>query len=169
MFGILKTRSVCLRSIDPTHRIWMSDKAQYMDCVKIGEVMRAVTVGVVEESKNADFPVGCHVLGFGGCCDYYVGIPSVNVMYKAGECGGLPLTADLSICSIIIGLTAWHGVNKVSSNKMPSPAPRYTSGGVDKNDDFGTSTRTGDSTGTRGHCSGLWCGRSRGVACGPAV
>jgi NADPH-dependent curcumin reductase len=105
---------VCLRSIDPTHRIWMSDKAQYMDCVKIGEVMRAVTVGVVEESKNADFPVGCHVLGFGGCCDYYVGIPSVNVMYKAGECGGLPLTADLSICSIIIGLTAWHGVNKVS-------------------------------------------------------
>jgi len=72
----------CLYSIDPTHRIWMSDKAQYMDCVELGDVMRAVTVGVVEESKDANFPVGCHVVGFGGCCDYYVGIPGVNVLYK---------------------------------------------------------------------------------------
>lgn len=100
-------------SIDPTHRIWMSEKAQYMDNVKLGEVMRAATVGVVEESKCADFPVGCHVYGFGGCCEYYVGIPAVNVLYKAGEIQGLPLTADLSVCSVIIGLTAWHGVNKI--------------------------------------------------------
>jgi len=48
------------------------------------------------------------------CADYYVGIPGVNVMYKAGECGkDLPLTADLSVCSIVIGLTAWHGTNKI--------------------------------------------------------
>ena len=104
---------ITLSSIDPTHRIWMSEKAQYMDCVKLGDVMRAATVGVVEESASADYPVGCHVVGFGGCCDYYVGTPGVNVMYKAGELGGLPLTADLSICSVIIGLTAWHGVNKI--------------------------------------------------------
>lgn len=26
---------------------------------------------------------------------------------------GLPLTADLSLCSVIVGLTAWHGVEKV--------------------------------------------------------
>jgi NADPH-dependent curcumin reductase CurA len=77
----LRSWRVCLRSIDLTHRIWMSDKAQCMDCVKIGEVM--ATVGVVEESKNADFPVGCHVFSFGGCCDYCVGIPGVNVIYKS--------------------------------------------------------------------------------------
>lgn len=101
-------------SIDPTHRIWMSDKAQYMPKVELGEVMRATTVGVVEESKNADFPVGCHVVGIGGCADYYVGIPGINVMYKAGETGkDLPLTADLSVCSVTIGLTAWHGTNKI--------------------------------------------------------
>jgi len=37
----------------------------------------------------------------------------VNVFYPAGECDGLPLTADLSLCSIIVGLTAWYGVNHV--------------------------------------------------------
>jgi hypothetical protein len=79
-------------SIDPTQRIWMSDKAQFMDPVNLGDVMRAATVGVIEESKSADFPVGAHVVGFGGCCDYYAGIPGVNVMYKAGELGDLPLT-----------------------------------------------------------------------------
>ncbi len=79
----------------------------------LNDVMRAVTIGVVEVSTNADFPVGCHVLGFGGVCDYFVGIPGANVLYKAGEMQGLPLTADLSSCSIIIGLTAWHGVRKI--------------------------------------------------------
>ena len=154
-------------SIDPTHRIWMSDKPQarrqnawgrggaatagrsvsllprptlpqYMDPVGLGDVMRAVTVGVVEQSNSSEarlktphgspslltrvsaraffcpqYAVGDHVLGFGGLCEYYVGIPNVNVMYKAGHNAGLPVTADLSLCSIIIGLTAWYGVNKV--------------------------------------------------------
>jgi NADPH-dependent curcumin reductase CurA len=46
-------------SIDPTHRIWMSGKkAQYMDPVNVGEIMRAATVGVIVESKNGDWPVG---------------------------------------------------------------------------------------------------------------
>ena len=130
-------------SIDPTHRIWvcsvptlrplpscahpqscahpsptlrrrqMSDKPQYMDPVDLGDVMRAVTVGVVQESDLPDWPVGCHVVGFGGCADFFEGIPGANVLYRAGECSGLPLTADLSCCSVIIGITAWHGVNKV--------------------------------------------------------
>ena len=85
-----------------------------MDPVALGDVMRAVTVGVVEASNAPEWPVGTHVLGFGGVAEYYVGLPGVNVLYKAGENGaGLPLTADLSVCSIIIGLTAWYGVSKV--------------------------------------------------------
>jgi len=63
-------------SIDPTHRIWMNGKkAQYMDPVVIGDVMRAATVGIIVESKNEEWPVGKRVFGFGGICDYYVGIP----------------------------------------------------------------------------------------------
>lgn len=100
-------------SVDPTHRIWMSDKPQYMPCVNLGDVMRACTVGTVEASNNGDFPVGCRVVGFGGCGDYYLGIPGATVLYPASSDGA----ADLSVFSIIIGLTAWHGVNKILEPK----------------------------------------------------
>lgn len=101
-------------SIDPTHRIWMSDKEQYMPKVELGEVMRAATIGEVvsHNTDYPDYPVGTKLVCFGGMCDYFVGIPGANIMYKAGTLS-LPLTADLSVCSIIIGLTAWHGVKRI--------------------------------------------------------
>jgi NADPH-dependent curcumin reductase CurA len=55
--------------------------------------------------------VGTHVYGFGGLQEFFIGIPGVNVFYKAGENNGLPLTADLSLCSLLIGVAACHGVN----------------------------------------------------------
>lgn len=102
-------------SMDPTHRIWMSDKAQYMPKVELDDVMRAATVGVVEVSHNLDYPVGMKVVGFGGVQDYYVGIPGATVLYEAKDTppDGVPLTAHLSVNSIIIGLTAWHGVRTI--------------------------------------------------------
>jgi len=106
-------------SIDPTHRIWMSDKAQYMAPVDLNDVMRAATVGVVEASNDSAYPTGCHVVAFGGVCDYFVGIPGVNVLYPAGAIPEMPLTADLSICSVIVGLTAWVGANKILTNITP--------------------------------------------------
>lgn len=99
-------------SIDPTHRIWMSDKAQYMPSVDLGDVMRSVSLAVVEESDLPEYPVGETFVCFGGVCEYFVGIPGANVLYKAGL-KDLPITADLSVASLIIGLTAWHGVNKI--------------------------------------------------------
>jgi len=100
-------------SIDPTHRIWMSDRPQYMEPVALNDIMRSSSVGVVEESNVPDYPVGTHVLGFGGIAEYYIGIPGVTILWKAGIYPELPLTADLSVLSPIIGLTAWHGVNKI--------------------------------------------------------
>jgi NADPH-dependent curcumin reductase CurA len=66
-------------SIDPTHRIWMSDKAQYMPAVVLGDVMRAATVGVVVTSNDPAFAVGQHVVGFGGLTEHYVGVAGQNV------------------------------------------------------------------------------------------
>ncbi len=83
-------------SMDPTHYIWMSDRKQYafhsyrpfltsfltkryMPPVGLGEIMRAVTVGIVEVSNNDAFPVGCHVVGFGGVAEYYIGIPGLKM------------------------------------------------------------------------------------------
>lgn len=44
----------------------------------------------------------------------------MNVLYAAGTIADLPLTADLSVCSIIIGLTAWYGINKILEPKAES-------------------------------------------------
>jgi NADPH-dependent curcumin reductase CurA len=99
-------------SIDPTHRIWMTDCKQYMPKVELGEVMRAGTIGIIEASNDPTFAVGSHVYGFGGCADYYVGTNGQNVLYPVGG-GSLPLTADLSVTSLIVGLTAWYGIRKL--------------------------------------------------------
>mmetsp|Transcript_32053 Transcript_32053/g.75178 ORF Transcript_32053/g.75178 Transcript_32053/m.75178 type:complete len:339 (+) Transcript_32053:107-1123(+) len=99
-------------SIDPTHRIWMSDRPQYMEPVAINDIMRDATIGEVVESKHADYPVGTKVYGFGGLADYFVGTPGATVLYRAGETG-LPLQADLSVASLVVGLAAWYGTRKV--------------------------------------------------------
>lgn len=101
-------------SIDPTHRIWMSDMPQYMPCVPLDTVMRAATVGEVTASSDPAFPIGCKVVGFGGISEDYLGIPGTNVLYQVPE-NGLPLTTNLSVCSVVIGLCAWHGVRKILS------------------------------------------------------
>lgn len=92
-----------------------------MDPVSIGHVMRAMTVGVITESKNDEWPVGMYVVGLGGLCDYYLGFPGVNLYYPAA-CNDASLnlapTVDISYASVVIGLTAWHGVNKILE---PSP------------------------------------------------
>lgn len=91
----------------------MSDVPQYMPKVEIGECMRACSIAEVIESKDPKFAKGTKVVCFGGMCDYFVGLPGQNVMYPCGTYDKLPITADLSVCSIIIGLTAWHGVTKI--------------------------------------------------------
>jgi NADPH-dependent curcumin reductase CurA len=48
-------------SLDPTHRIWMSDIPQYAPSVELGDVMRSLGVGKIVESKNEDYPVGTYV------------------------------------------------------------------------------------------------------------
>lgn len=109
-----------LASIDPTHRIWMNGgKAQYMDPVNIGEVMRAATVGTIVESKNEEWPVGKKVFGFGGICDYYLGIPGIT-MLETCACEtdkDVLATFELSFGGPVIGLTAWHGMNKIIDPK----------------------------------------------------
>ncbi|AUB41696.1 Alcohol dehydrogenase superfamily, zinc-type [Nostoc flagelliforme CCNUN1] len=61
-------------SLDPTNRIWMSDMEQYMPPVEIGEVMRGVIIGVVEESKNPNFKQGDLVSGMLGWQDYAIAL-----------------------------------------------------------------------------------------------
>ncbi len=57
-------------SLDPAMRMWMNDVRSYMPPVGIGEVMRALGVGVVTASHNPLFAVGDHVSGVFGVQEY---------------------------------------------------------------------------------------------------
>ncbi len=69
--GEVLVRTIYL-SLDPTNRIWMSDMPQYMPPVEIGQVMRGIVIGVVEESKNPNFQKGDLVSGMLGWQDYAI-------------------------------------------------------------------------------------------------
>ncbi|MCV7193092.1 NADP-dependent oxidoreductase [Mycolicibacterium brumae] len=104
-------------SIDPTNRVWLSDREQYLPPVGVGEVVRGVTVGVVEESASQRFvPGDAVVLGEGGWQRYSV--------YDAASAGrirrrdGVPLTASVSVLGTT-GLTAYVGLIDIC---RPKPA-----------------------------------------------
>jgi NADPH-dependent curcumin reductase CurA len=120
--GEILVRSIYL-SLDPTNRIWMSDRPQYMPPVELGEVMRGLVVGVVEESKNLTklpqpLPVPLtaflHPLSFIGCTAYFglldIGKPqpgeTVVVSAASGAVGSLVgQIAKIKGCRVV-GITS---------------------------------------------------------------
>jgi NADPH-dependent curcumin reductase CurA len=91
-------------SLDPTNRIWMSDMDQYMPPVRLGEVMRGGTIGVVEQSNNPDLNPGDIVSGLAGWQEYSVA-PGGQKIPK----GPQPLTASMSVLGMT-GATAYFGL-----------------------------------------------------------
>lgn len=59
--GEVLCRTIYL-SLDPTNRIWMSDRDQYLPPVGIGDVMRGGVLSVVEESRSPKVKVGSIVI-----------------------------------------------------------------------------------------------------------
>src|SRR5262245_51043574 len=59
-------------SLDPAMRGWMNEGRSYVPPVGIGEVMRALGVGRVLESKHPGFAAGDHVSGIFGMQEYAV-------------------------------------------------------------------------------------------------
>lgn len=104
--GDILVRNIYL-SIDPTHRIWMSDIDQYMDPVELGEVMRGGTIGVVEQSRSPKFQPGDIVTGQGGWQDYCA--ISGRMVRKIDRAPDLPLTAYMGPLGNI-GATAYFGL-----------------------------------------------------------
>jgi NADPH-dependent curcumin reductase len=95
-------------SLDPTNRIWMSDMDQYLPPVEIGAVMRGGTIGVVEDSKSPEFPVGAIVSpGLSGWQDYDVAMPGIARAMPVIP--GLPITAFMSVLGVT-GWTAYFGL-----------------------------------------------------------
>ncbi len=115
----LKESEVLVRtlylSLDPTNRTWMNDAEGYLPPVGLGEVMRGLTLGVVEQSRSDRFKVGDIVSPLsGGWADYaVVHEQGVRPVHRAP---GLPLTANMSVLGMT-GLTAYFGVTDVLKAK----------------------------------------------------
>ncbi len=101
-------------SLDPTNRGWANEMDTYLPAVKLGDVMRGGTIGVVEESKNPNFNVGDHVSGLLGWQEY--AISDGTGIGKLPEIPGMPLTAHLGLFGHI-GLTAYYGLLDVGQPK----------------------------------------------------
>lgn len=95
-------------SLDPTFRLWTREKESYMPSVQLGDVMRGFTLGVVEKSFNAAFPVGSVVTGVLGWEKYSVsdGTGAITLVDMDPR---LPLTSRFTLFEHI-GLTAYFGI-----------------------------------------------------------
>jgi NADPH-dependent curcumin reductase CurA len=94
-------------SLDPTNRIWMEPIDSYLPMLPLGAIMRGITLGVIEVSRNSGYASGDSVLGLGGWQEYYVG--DVSGWTKLPRIPGLPLTAFLGAVGHI-GFTAYFGL-----------------------------------------------------------
>jgi NADPH-dependent curcumin reductase CurA len=93
-------------SIDPAMRTWMNAGRSYVPPVQIGEVMRALAVGHVVESRHNEFAVGDQVTGLFGVQNYAqsngAGVNKVDTTLA-------PATTHLAALGIS-GLTAYFGL-----------------------------------------------------------
>jgi NADPH-dependent curcumin reductase len=93
-------------SIDPAMRTWMNAGRSYVPAVEIGEVMRALAVGHVVESRHDEFAVGDVVSGTFGVQNYALsngaGVNKIDSTLA-------PPTTHLAALGIS-GLTAYFGL-----------------------------------------------------------
>ncbi len=110
--GEVLVRNIYL-SLDPANRGWIREGPSYVEPVALGDVMRGLTIGVVEESRNERFSVGDIVSGTIGWQDFAISDGSDQRVIDPGP---LPLTAFLGLFGMV-GLTAYFGLLDVGKPK----------------------------------------------------
>lgn len=100
---------VQLLSLDPTNRIWMNEGDSYLPAIPLGDVMRGIAIGVVEESAAASLRPGMTVQGLLGWQKYAV-LPASQLSPLPPL--PLPLEAHFGLLGHI-GMTAYFGVTEV--------------------------------------------------------
>jgi NADPH-dependent curcumin reductase len=93
-------------SLDPAMRGWMNEGKSYVRPIAIGELMRAMAIGSVIESRHPRFTVGTHVAGAFGLQEYAI---------SNGE-GLMAIDPNLAPLPVLLGtlgmpgLTAYFGL-----------------------------------------------------------
>jgi NADPH-dependent curcumin reductase CurA len=101
-------------SLDPTNRGWMNEEATYLPPVGIGDVMRGITIGVVEKSRNPNFPEGRHVQGLLGWQEYATSNGAGLTLLPDNP--AIPLPAYFAVFGHI-GMTAYFGLLDIGQPK----------------------------------------------------
>jgi len=94
-------------SVDPAMRGWVNDAPNYSPPVPVGEVMRAIAVGDVTDSRHPGYTPGDRVCGTFGWQRYAIS-DGANVMRKLGADEERPSLA-LGVLGLN-GLTAYFGL-----------------------------------------------------------
>ncbi len=108
--GQVLVRNIYL-SLDPTNRVWMEARDSYLPMLPLNAVMRGITLGVVEESRNPRFAPGDIVQGLGGWQEYSTGDGAGWT--KLPRIPDLPLTAYFGAMGHI-GFTAYFGLMDIA-------------------------------------------------------
>jgi NADPH-dependent curcumin reductase CurA len=113
----LKDGEVLIRtlylSMDPTNRVWMRDIPQYLPPVAIGEVMRALGLGRVVQSRSSKYHEGDLVQGVTGWQDYLVLHEDAKGYVRLPAEPGIPLPTLLGACGMS-GVTAYYGLTDIT-------------------------------------------------------
>ena len=101
-------------SLDPAMRGWMNETRSYIPPIKIGEVMRAGTVGKVIETKGTTrFKKDEYLVGWGGVQQYVI---TNGEGYQKVASELADLTTYLGVLGLT-GLTAYFGILEVAAMK----------------------------------------------------
>jgi NADPH-dependent curcumin reductase CurA len=100
-------------SMDPTNRVWMRDIPQYLPPVAIGEVMRALGLGRVMQSRSAHYAEGDLVQGVTGWQDYLLLHEDAKGYVRLPADPGIPLPTLLGAAGMS-GVTAYYGLTDIA-------------------------------------------------------
>lgn len=102
-------------SLDPAIRGWLDDAPSYLPPIRIGDAVRASTIGVVEASTVDRFKPGDWVMGLNRIEEYSVVTPD-DFMHPI-DISLVPEPTYYLSAMGAVGLTAWFGVNDVMKPK----------------------------------------------------
>jgi NADPH-dependent curcumin reductase len=112
--GEVRARTIYL-SLDPTNRIWMSDKDAYLPPVALGEPMRGGGLSLVTESRFGGLEPGDIVNTGLAHWALYNTLPGASLA-KLPQLPGVPLTAFMGPLGAT-GMTAYFGLMDIAKPK----------------------------------------------------
>jgi len=111
--GQVLVRNIYL-SLDPTNRGWLYDRETYLPPVALGDVMRGIALGVIEESRDDRFQPGDLVQGMLGWQHYAAA--EASTLTRIPRDPSFSLTAQFGLFGHI-GMTAYFGLLDVGQPK----------------------------------------------------